>query len=702
MTRTADDATKLPEQFARGFALHQQGSLAEAEKIYEEILRQHPTYFDALHMLGVVALQTNRAASSVELIKKAVAVNPDMAIAHGNLGIGLQSLNRHNEALASYGTAIALKPDYAEAHHNRGTALHQLERHQEALTSYDKAIALTPDYMEAHYNRGIALHKLEHYQKAVASYDKAIALKPDYAEAHHNRGVALHQLERHQEAVASYDKAIALKPDYAEAYSSSGNALHRIERHQEALARYDKAIALKPNYAEAYYNRGVVLRHLKRHEEALANCDKAIALKPDYAEAHHNRGSTLHYLKRYEESLASCDKAIALKPDYAEAYGDRGVALHYFGRHEEILASCDKAIALKPDYAGAHHGRGAALHYLQRYEEALANFDAAIALKPDYAEARHNRSLTLLTLGKFEQGWQQYEWRKRLDDPVGNRVFEQPAWLGKETIEGRHLFLHWEQGLGDTIQFCRYAKLVQAMGVKVTLSVQTPLRRLIAQISPDMEVIGGDETPPAFDYHCPLMSLPLAMGTTLETIPSEPRYLAADARLRAEWATRLPPKRKPRIGLMWRGRPDNKSDHNRSMDLAALLPLFGDSAEWIWLQKELSDEEAALLRQNKQAAFIGNDPKDFNDAAALIELMDLVITVDTSMVHLAGALGKPVWLLQCYNAEWRWLLNRTDSPWYPSARLFRQHEAGNWSGVIDMVRNELRGLIGNGALSADE
>lgn len=656
-----DNACLVQDWLAQAITLHQRGMLSDAEKIYQEILRQQPGHFDVLHLLGQIALQTQRTERGVELIRKAIEFNPFVAAAYSNLGIGLCTLNRF----------------------------------EEAITSLDKAIELKPDYAEAHSNRGVVLNNLRRYEAALANFDKAIALQPNYAQAYNNRGNALRDLRRHEDALVSYDKAIALKPDYSEAHSNRGAALRELRRDMEALVSYDKAIALRPDYAEVHNNRGILLHDLRRYEAALASFDKAIALQPDYAEAHSNRSIALHNLQRYEAALIGSDKAIALKPDYAEAHTNRGVALCDLRRYEEALISLDKAIALRPDSAEAFGNRGGALCELGRYTEARASYDTAIALSPDYADGRWNRSLCLLQLGQLERGWQEYEWRKKRNEPIANRCYRQPLWLGKPDIAGNTLFIHWEQGLGDTLQFCRYAKLVNALGARVVMSVQDPLLRLLKQMEPAIQVIGGEAEPAAFDYHCPLMSLPLAMDTRLETIPSEPRYLAADEQLRAEWAVRLPPKSKPRIGLVWCGRTIPNPD--RSMPLAALLPLLHEDAEWISLQQELGEEDAALLRRDGHITFVGDNLKDFSDTAALIEQMDLVITIDTSVAHLAGAMGKPVWILLRHNSDWRWLLDRSDSPWYPTARLFRQREIGNWETVISQVRHALYGMINGGA-----
>ena len=584
-------AAALQAKLNQGMALHRQGKLADAARCYGAVLQRQPNHFDALHLLGVIAHQTRRTERGVELIKRAIGLNPNVAVAHSNLGAALMDLKRPAEALASY--------------------------------------------------------------------DKAIALKPDYAAAHNNRGAALRDLKRPTEALASYDKAIALKPDVAEAHSNRGNALMDLKRPAEALASFDKAIALKPDYASAHSNRGNALTDLKRPTEALASCDKAIALKSDVAEAHSNRGTALMFLKRPAEALASYDKAIALKPDFA----------------------------------AAHNNRGNALKDLMRPTEALASFDKAIALKPDYADAHWNQSLCLLLMGHFEQGLRQYEWRKKLNEPMAVRSYPQPVWLGGENIAGKTLFVYWEQGFGDTIQFCRYAKLLEARGAKVIMSVQQPLCGLLKQISPTIRVLNPNEEPTEFDYHCPLLSLPLALGTTLETIPAEQQYLKSDEELRSIWSARLPPKTKPRIGVVWSGGATHKRDQYRSMELQQFLAIFSPDAEWICLQKEIREKDFAILRQFGRIAFFGDDLRDFSDTAVLLDLMDLVITIDTGVAHLAGAMGKPVWILLPYNPDWRWLLDRNDSPWYPSARLFRQQQIGNWATVTDQVKNQLRSAI---------
>jgi hypothetical protein len=379
-----------------------------------------------------------------------------------------------------------------------------------------------------------------------------------------------------------------------------------------------------------------------------------------------------------------------LKNDYAEAYYNHGVVLQDLQRLDEALAAFDAAIALKPDDAAAYNNRGVVLLDLKRLPEAAASFEKSIALSGGFAEAYGNRGYCLLLMGRFSEGWRLHEWRKKTATPFGNRSFPQPLWLGEEDVANKTVFVHFEQGLGDTIQFCRYGKLLAKRGAKVAMSVQSPLYPLLKQMNPDIQILKEDKAPAAFDYHCPLLSLPLAFGTTLESVPSEPAYLFADAQRSKAWEARLPARTKPRIGIVWAGNAKQKNDRNRSIGLSALAPLLSAEAQWISLQKELRAGDAGLLHGLSQIMHYGEELVDFSDTAALIDRLDLVITVDTSVAHLAGAMGKPVWIALAFNADWRWLTDRADSPWYPSARLFRQDKIGSWDNVVARLGAALR------------
>jgi hypothetical protein len=398
--------------------------------------------------------------------------------------------------------------------------------------------------------------------------------------------------------------------------------------------------------------------------------------------------------------LASYDKVIALKPGYAEAHNNRGIALRYLKRPEDALASHDRAIALKPDCAEAHYNRGLALQDLRHPEDALASYDKAIALKPDYADAYVSQSFCFLLMGRFEQGWRQYEWRKKQNKPIAARSYLQPLWLGEQNIEGKTLFIYWEQGLGDLIQFCRYAKLAADLGARVILEAPKSLMSLLATLSGVAQLIEVGSPLPPFDYQIPLLSLPLAFKTTLSSIPATVPYLKGNSEKVRLWRERLGERHKRKVGLVWSGgvRPNQPEfwfiDSRRNISLAKLAVLKHPDVDFYSLQKgePAASELAELIRRDwegPQIVDFTSQLNDFSDTAALIENLDLVITVDTSTAHLAGALGKPVWILNRYDTCWRWLLNRTDSPWYLTARLYGQEKTGHWDDVMQRIRMDL-------------
>ena len=755
---------QLQEKFEHAFTCHSQGEFARANALYEEILANDPNHVDALHLSGLIAAQTNNRRKAVELIGKAIAIQPDNAFLHCNLGLVFNELGEIGSAVASFDNAVAVKEDYPEAYYHRGNALKQLRSFEKAIASYDKATAIKPDYHLAHFNRGNAFWELNKYEAALESYDKVIAIKPDFAEAYSNRGVLLQQMNAFHAALESFDKAIAIKPDYYEAFSNRGVVLkelkafdaalasfdkaiaikpdyyeacfnrglllHELGQFDAALASFDKAIATKPDYHEAFFNRGIALHALKRLDAALANYDQAVAIKPDYHEAYSNRGLLLHELKRLDAALASFDKAIAIKaddhevysnrgntlrdlkqldaaitsfdkaislnPDFAEAYSNRGNALLDLRQLDAALASFDKAISLNPDFHEAYFNRGIALHALKQLDAAIASYDKAISLKPDYAGACCNKSLTLLLGGNFRQGWELYESRWQLDDVVPNvRNFTQPLWLGKESLAGKTILLHSEQGFGDTIQFCRYVPLVAALGARVILEVELPLRGLLKELDGVSGIVVKGCALPAFDYHCPWLSLPLAFNTELETIPAARQYLKSDPAKLAYWEKKLKKKSKPRVGLVWSGNDRHTPDYYiRSMPLSMLIKHLPKGFTYVSLQKEVRDSDRSTLESNAKILRFGDELVDFTDTAALCDLMDVVISIDTGTAHLSAALGKPTWVLVPFCPDWRWLLDRDDNPWYPGVRLFRQQKPYDWSEALEKITSTLTTVFG--------
>jgi tetratricopeptide (TPR) repeat protein len=599
----------------------------------------------------------------------------------------LQQAGRLAEAEQVYNQILATQPDHFDSLHLLAIVFHQRGDHAQALRHIDRALKINPNNIPALNNRGIALRKLKRFEEALASYDRVLALRPGYAEALLGRGHALTELKRLEEALASYDRALAIRQDFTDAHVSRGNVLHALARFEEALVSYDRAVALRPDYAEAYSSRGATLHELKRFEEALASYDQALALQPDYAEARYNRGNALHALKRFEEALATYDRVLALRPDYVEALVNRGNPLHALNRFEEALATYDRALALRPDYVEALVNRGIILHKLKRLEEALASYERALALRPDYVEAHYNEGMSRMLAGDFQRGWQKLEWgwiaaRQRYI----KRNFPQPLWLASNETAGKTVLLHAEQGFGDMIQFCRYVPRVAERGARVIFEVYEPLRELMSTLPGVAQIVSTGKPLPDFDMHCSMMSLPLALGAESTTILSQTPYLRASPQAVMDWNGRLGPRHRPRIGLAWSGLPAHDNDHNRSMRLSAFLPpLEGFDATYVSLQREVREVDAPMLQGRSDILHFGEELKTYADTAALIANLDLVISVDTSVAHLAGALAKPVWILLPYIPDWRWLLDRDDSPWYPTARLFRQDETRGWDGVMARV-----------------
>jgi tetratricopeptide (TPR) repeat protein len=594
------------------------------------------------------------------------------------------SQGSHSEDAAEYNSIF-----------NQGIAFHRAGMLPEAEQLYRRVLLAYPQHFDSVHLLGVIDYQRGAYAEAIRQIDVALTINPNVGDAYNNRGNALKKLGRFEEALASYDRAIALKPDDAASFNNRGSVLKDLKRFDEATADFEKAIALKPDFSEAFNNRGNLLWSLKRAEEALPYYDRAIALKPDNADAFNNRGNALKDLKRFEEAFASYDRAAKLKPDYAEAFYNRGTTLFELKRIEEALSDLSKAVKLKPDYAEAFYNRGTTLKELKRFDEAVADFDRAIALKPDYVDALWNRAMCRLQMGRFREGWVDYEWRWHTTQMMAHRrAFRQGQWNGTSDISGKTILLHMEQGFGDAIMAARYIPRVVETGARVILGVPAPLVPLLAQLPGVAQITTKDETLPAFDVHCPMMSLPAAFDTTLETIPAQVPYLSVPVTHAEKWSQRIPKSQRPRVGLSWAGNPKFMYDAERSIGLGPMLPLLSrQNVQWFSLQKDLREGDASILRVHHEVTHLGDAIESFADTAAIIASLDLVISSDTAMVHLAGALGRPVWILLQFVPDWRWLLDGEDCPWYPTARLFRQPKRNDWQAVMSDVERALDALL---------
>jgi tetratricopeptide (TPR) repeat protein len=663
MPMSPSHADAAPELFEQALALHQAGRLEEAAPLYERLkLATRSRDFAVLHMLGVLRAQQGRHGESLELIGAALEIDGGSPPALSNYATTLAALGRWPEALAYSDKALAINPAHPGALKNRADSLLALKRPGEAIESYGKAIAASRHPAEALNGRGNAFGALGRLTEALADYDRAIAMEPRLADAHYNRGFALFALDRHEAAIAAFDKALALRPG--------------------------DAVALN--------QRGVALRRLHRWEEAIRSYDAALAAAPGYAQAWNNRGCAYHDMARYQEALTSFETALAYDPANAKTLNNRGTALHRMGRLEAARQSYDAALAIDPDDPETLTNKGVVLRELECQDEALQLFDRAAEVDPQYANAHWNKAVSKLLLGDFDEGWRLYEWRKKLPAPVEARSYGRPLCTDARDVNGKTVFVYAAQGLGDTIQFYRFAGALHDKGAKVVLSVQDTLVRLLATGGGPVRIVGANVLPDRFDCHIPLPSLPLALKCGADVRAGAVPYIHPESARAARWRERIG-RNGFRIGIAWQGAAGR--DDRRAIPLTAFAPLADiPGVRLISLQKGAGTEQLdAQPRIERLGEAFDEGPDGFIDTAAIIHGLDLVITLDSAIAHLAGALGCPVWVALRRVPDWRWLLRRADSPWYPTMRLFRQHTDGDWShpfsqiaAALDQLTNRVR------------
>lgn len=624
--------------FARAFAAHRDGRLADAERDYRAALDADPVHTDALHLLGVLRHQQGRHAEAADLVGRAVELRPHDAALQLNLGNALRALGRLDGAIERFRNALSLAPEFPLAHYNLGNA---------------------------------------------------------YAAA-----------GRHEDAVDAFERSLRLQPGDASTHNNLGNALHALGRHDAAIDAFSRALALRPGHAGAHNNLGMAMSALGRPDEAIAHFSAALAAEPRYVAAHFNLGNTLDAIGRHEEAVAAFEATLALHAPFAPALLALGNALAALGRHAEAIPRFERAVGLDPKLSLAWLSLGNAHHALGAHEAALRSFDQALRLRPDLASAQLNRALTLLTLGDFRRGLPAYEARLEIAsaarkggaDGVADAAASLPRWHG-EPIGDRSLLIVAEQGFGDTLQFMRFVPHARERAARVVLAVQRELVPLVATLAEAWRVtlVERDGARPSAELHCPLLSLPLALGTTLDTLPAPRRYADVPALYRRRWRGSLGGRAKRKVGLAWSGRI--QAHENRTMPLAALDPLFAlDGIDWIVLQPNLRDDEKRALDEHARAASIHRFDErigDFADTAAIVDRLDAVVSIDTSIAHLAGALGKPLWLMLPFAADWRWFIGTDESPWYPSARLVRQRAPGAWEEVAQQVARSLAQALAN-------
>lgn len=505
---------------------------------------------------------------------------------------------------------------------------------------------------------------------------------------------ALHREGKLTEAAQAYRDVLRHDPKVVEAISALAT-IHLLGGQADEAARlYQQALEIQPKQPALWNNHAVALAQSNRREEAIASFERATQIKSDNPETHYNRANLLKELGRFEEAITGFRTAISLKPDYAEAHNNCGVVCSRLNQYEEAIACFDKAVELRNNYVEAYNNRGVALAASRNWKAALASYNQAIACDPNYADAYWNKALVLLSFGAFKEGWPLYEWRwRRLDFAAVRRNFMQPQWLGQHDLTGKSVFVYAEQGLGDTIHFCRYLSLLQVAGARTIFGVQPEIKSLMRSLRPATELICPGDVIPPFDYHAPLMSLPAAFDTEISNIPNSVSYLTPSSTALGRWQLILGPRRRARVAVVWAGNRHHANEHNRSVSATEIIPLVRDDVDFISLQTRLDPDDKRFLFNYPAVRNVGEQLCDFDETAAVVSLSDLVITVDTAVAHLAGALAKPVWIMLPYVSDWRWFLDREDSPWYPTARLFRQEKPGDWQQVINKVSAQLAAFL---------
>jgi tetratricopeptide (TPR) repeat protein len=565
-----------------------------------------------------------------------------------------------------------------------------------AVASFQKAVRLDGGRVAAHFHLASALAQQGKTVAAIASYREALRISPDHFESLVALGVSLARSGQLSEGIDTLGRAVATRPNFAKAHLNLGVALAESNRLDEATDSLQRALELNPEYAEAHFNLGNVLAQQGRREEAVARLERVLELKPDHADALNNLGLALVELGRFARAVIVLKQAVRLRKDHVEAWNNLGLAFAGQGSFEAAIEAYEAALALNPRHIDAHNNLGSAYKDLGRLEEAAACYQQAIWLDPANASSRWNRSLVWLQMGDFGRGWHEYEWRWKRKNSAPP-AYRQPRWDGAP-LAGRTILLHGEQGLGDMIQFIRYADLVQRTAGKVVVACPRCLRRIFSSMSSIDRFVHEGEELPHFDVHAPLMSLPLLMGTTASTIPAQTPYLAPDSESVKHWKERLREPTRYRIGIAWQGNPRHRLDRHRSVPLAAFEPIAAlPNVELISLQQGDGAEDVKDHRQFP-IRVVFDDPAaplaDFAEVAAVIQNLNLVVSADTAIAHLAGAVGASVYLALAAVCDWRWQLHRSDSSWYPTMTLFRQTQLDRWNEVFERMAESIRQAAG--------
>jgi tetratricopeptide (TPR) repeat protein len=696
--------TTTTDLLAAGWRCHQGGDLVRAEQAYRQVLQQEADNAQVWFLLGLLGQSHGDLNAAAASLDQALRLQPGHADAVHLRGVVYAQQGQFAEAAAKFRTALQLKPNDAEIQTNLALVLTDQGKYAESVALLQEVLRSRPDYgpAQTHLREALAQQAVTEglvylqegkLEEAAAYLRQSLRSRADVPYVHYNLGYTLSRLERWDEAIASYQEALRLEPQFVEAHRNLGIALRRKKRSVEAEVHCRVAVQLRPEMPEVHHELALALLEQKRLAEPEASCREAIRLRPEFAEAHQLLGLALLRQDRVVEARESLGRAVQLEPNVAQAQNYLGIALWRLGCLEEAEISLREALRLRPDYAEAFNNLATVLRDLGPFEEALENYASALSAKPDYADPHWNAALVWLLLGDFEKGWPENEWRRQRSD-FPSRVFVQPRWDGSP-LAGRTILLYAEQGLGDTIQFMRYASLLRDQGATVILECQRPLLGLLRRCRSIDFVVGQGDPLPAHDVCALLLDLPDRFRTTVATIPAQVPYLWADPVLVEQWHRAMACHAGFKVGIAWQGSPMYRSDKERSIPLMEFAPLAEvPGVRLVSLQKGPGSEQLAALAGHWSVTDLGSRLDEsggaFMDTAAVMKHLDLVVTVDTAIAHLAGALGVAVWVLLPTVPHWPWLLDRDDSPWYPTARLFRQQRRGEWGPVLQRVVQAVR------------
>ncbi|WP_315797309.1 tetratricopeptide repeat protein [Bradyrhizobium sp. SZCCHNRI3043] len=669
------------------------GRAGSAKALCSDILQAVPDHLPALHLSAILAFADGRMADGAELLACVFARDPNHAPAYVTLGDALAVKGERDGAADAFARAAALRPHDAAIHSKLGSALLELARFTEAEAAYRHALALDPVLLRARWNLALAFNRQGRLAEAEAAYRELLEREPSYPGAWRALAHVLADQARYDEAVPAYLHALAAQPADAGLHLALGDVLYKQRAYADAAIHYRRAGDLAPGDAKAARLLGHALHEAGRPAEAVEAYRRAAALDPTDVVVLSNLAACLCGTGQLDAAIAACEHALALQPDHAPAHTNLGIIHELRGEIDDAVAAHRRAVAADPAYAKGYANLAVALRNAGDIDAALAASHHAISLAPDNALARYNHAHFLLMCGDLVNGFAEHRWGRDCPDlSAGMPRFGAPEWQG-EPLEGRTLLLFAEYGIGDALQFVRYVDRVKTMGGNIVLQVQPAIAPLLRCLEGVTVVPRGAPLPP-FDLQAPLMDLPRIFGTTLETIPAEVPYLAADPIKVTAWRNVLGRAPSLKVGVVWAGNPRHKGDRQRSLTAQAVLPrLVMPGVQLYSLQKEPRPDDApALAELGTDVIDLAPLPSDFAETAAAVAALDLVISVDTSVAHLAGALGRPVWVLLPYALDWRWLRDRADTPWYPTMRLFRQEKPMAWDGVLARTAGELARL----------